>query len=272
MTVEQASAWRDLIETWVGFLRSASKPKGTLYLREYQMRRFAAAHGVVHPWAVDLDTIAAWLGSFDWAVETRRSYRSAIRGFYHWGHITGRITMDPAALLPSIKPPIAQPRPAPEMVFRQSVMRADERVQVMLELAGFGGLRRAEIAAVHTRDLMLDLDGWSLCVHGKGRRERPVPLLDWLAVKLRKAPEGYLFPGRIDGHLSPAHVGKLMSAALPDGWTAHSLRHRFSAKFYENERDIRATQEVLGHASVVTTQRYTPVPAGTMRRAIQSVA
>lgn len=256
----------------MGFLRSASKPPTTLYLREYQMRRFAADHAEINAWAVTLDMLATWLGAFDWAVETRRSYRAALRSFYHWAHITGRITIDPAALLPPIKPPIAQPRPAPETVFRESLMRAGDRVQLMLELAGFGGLRRAEIAVCHSRDLVPDLDGWSLCVHGKGRRERKVPLLDFLSVKLRKLPIGYVFPGEVGGHLSPAYVGKLMSAALPDGWTAHSLRHRFSAKFYENERDIRATQEVLGHASVVTTQRYTPVPAGTMRRAIQSVA
>lgn len=271
VTAERAGEWAKSIAGWVGFLRSASKPATTLYLREYQMRRFAADHTHARPWLLTLDDITKWLGAFDWAVETRRSYRAAIRSFYHWGHITGKILADPAAMLPPIRPPIVQPRPAPEVVFRESIAHAQPRVRLMLELAGFGGLRRAEIAVCHSDDVTLDLDGWSLRVHGKGRRERSVPLLDPLSVQLRKRPAGWVFPGNVNGHLSPAHVGKLMSAALPEGWTAHSLRHRFSARFYENERDIRATQEVLGHASVVTTQRYTPVPSGTMRRAIQSV-
>lgn len=266
------AAWRDVLDLWMDWLRSASKPETTLYLREYQMRRFAADHASLDPLALTLDQIASWLGAFDWAVETRRSYRAAIRSFYHWAHITGKVLADPAALLPTITPPITYPRPAPEAVFRHALSSAPDRVLLMLELGGFCGLRRAEIAQVSTVDLEQDLDGWSLRVHGKGRRDRPVPLLPGLAVQLRKMPSGYLFPGQISGHLSPSYVGKLMSAALPEGWTAHSLRHRFSAKFYENERDIRATQEVLGHASVVTTQRYTPVPSGTLRRAIQSVA
>ncbi|WP_022899139.1 tyrosine-type recombinase/integrase, partial [Humibacter albus] len=76
-----------------------------------------------------------------------------------------------------------------------------------------------------------------------------------------------LFPGRVDGHLSAAYVSKLISRALPEGVTAHPLRHRFASRAYAAERDIRAVQELLGHASVATTQIYTAVPDAALRRA-----
>ena len=68
------------------------------------------------------------------------------------------------------------------------------------------------------------------------------------------------------------YVGKLMSRALMAGWSAHSLRHRFAGLAYSVERDIRAVQELLGHASVRTTQIYTPVPSGALRTAVRGAA
>lgn len=270
--VDLPTAWGALIDLWIGFLRSASKPETTIYLRSYQVRRFAIDHALVDPLGLTLDDLATWLGSFNWKVETRRSYRAALRSFYHWAHVTGRIPADPAALLPAITPPITQPRPLPEDYFRRALSTSPERVVLMVELGAFVGMRRAEISVGHSDDLSEDLEGWSILIHGKGRRERTVPLLPALAVRLRKLPAGYFFPGQIDGHLSPHYVGKLISDALPAGWAAHNLRHRFASKFFEAERDIRAVQEALGHASVVTTQRYTKVPQSAMRRGITSVA
>lgn len=66
---------------------------------------------------------------------------------------------------------------------------------------------------------------------------------------------------------APAHVGKLISRTLPAGWTTHTLRHRFASQAYAVDRDIRAVQELLGHASVVTTQIYTAIPDNARRRA-----
>lgn len=272
MDATHAAQWQDALEAWILFLRATSKPETTIYLRQYQMRRFAHDHKDTLPWAVTLDHMLAWLGAFQWAPETRRSYRATLRSFYHFGHITGRIATDPAALLPTITPPITESRPAPEEFFRAAIRQATPRVRLMVELAGFVGMRRGEVAVAHRDDVQPDLEAWSMLVHGKGRRERMVPLLPGLALELRSMPPGYLFPGQIDGHLSPHYVGKLISATLPDGWAAHSLRHRFSNKFFEAERDLRALQGALGHASVSTTQRYTRVPSGAIRRGVGNVA
>lgn len=266
-----AEQWGTAIEAWGKFLRSGSKPPTTLYLREYQMRRFASDHPDSDPMRVTLDDLVDWLASFDWKPNTRRSYRSALRSFYNWARASGRCDADPSLGLPAINPPLALPHPAPEDYFIDAMRRATPRVQLMVELAGFVGLRRAEVAKVRQEDVQADPRGWVLFVDGKGRRQRRVPILPGLAAQLRALPTGYLFPGKIDGHLSPSHVGRLISAVLPDGWAAHSLRHRFGTKFFEGRRNIRATQEALGHQNLNTTMIYTLVSNEEMWRSIGNV-
>ena len=130
-------------------------------------------------------------------------------------------------------------------------------------------MRRAEIAQVHERDLMRDLLGWSLVVHGKGRRDRVLPLTDDQASALRLACRGgWMLPGRIEGHLSPRRVGELAAEALAEGWTAHTLRHRAATAVHEQTGDLLAVQAMLGHASVATTQRYVATSDDRLRRAM----
>lgn len=142
----------------------------------------------------------------------------------------------------------------------------------MLRLAAEAGLRRAEIARIHSRDLVDDLLGWSLVVHGKGGRERVVPLPVPLALELRGYGPGYVFPGADRGHLSARWVGKLVSRALPRPWTTHTLRHRFATRAYQLERDLLAVQTLLGHASPVTTQRYVAQDEARLRATVLGVA
>ena len=137
----------------------------------------------------------------------------------------------------------------------------------MIRLAGEHGLRRAEIAVVHTRDVTHDLLGYSLIVHGKGGRERQVPLADDVADAILDAA-GYAFPGKIDGHLSPWWVGKLVSRLLPAGWTTHTLRHRFATVSYAEDHDVFAVQDLMGHASPATTLRYVQLPDDAKRRLV----
>jgi len=70
-------------------------------------------------------------------------------------------------------------------------------------------------------------------------------------------------------------VGRIMSDALGgprSGWTAHTLRHRFATRAYAGDRDILSVQQLLGHSSVATTQRYTAPPDDALRKAVMSVA
>ncbi|MGJ3509476.1 tyrosine-type recombinase/integrase [Enemella sp. A6] len=130
-------------------------------------------------------------------------------------------------------------------------------------------MRRGEVAQVHPEnDLVHDLIGWSLVVHGKGSRKRVLPLPDDLARILRNAPPGYLFPSPRGGHLTPHWVGTLVSRALADGTTMHQLRHLCATEVHEQTHDVRLVQVMLGHSSLATTQRYLAVDDRQMRAAI----
>lgn len=269
MTVNVPVSWDAPLEQWGAWMRAADRPATTRYLRDYEMRRFAADHGGP-PWEVTLDDMVAWLGGKTWASQTKRAYRAGLRAFYSWAHVTGRITSNPAGLLPTIKTPIRLPRPAPEPVLAAALLAAGPRVRLMVLLAGHEGLRRGEIAQVNTADLERDLFGTSLRVHGKGAKERLVPLSPELTMLLRAAPKGYVFPGQIDGHLSPHYVGKLVSGVLGPGWTTHTLRHRFATVTYagagESGGDLLEVQKLLGHAKPETTLGYVLVLQPALRR------
>ena len=253
-------------------MRAAHRPHTTIKLRGYQLRRFARQHPDRGPWELKLDDLVDWLGAHDWAAETRRSYRASLRTFYAWAVLAGHLDRSPAALLPAIRPPRSRPRPAPETALRMALAAGRERERLMVMLAAYVGLRRGEVARVHTRDVEPDLDGWSLRITGKGGHVRRVPLSPAIALALRSLPEGWVFPGAVEGHLSPEYVGKLISRLLPDGWTAHTLRHRFATRAYAHDRDLVTVQELLGHARIETTRIYTEAPAGALRAAVMAAA
>lgn len=262
--------WTTAIADWEEELRAAGRPATTRYLRTYHLRRLAHDHSEHEPQQMTRGLLVAWMACHDWSPETRRSYRASLRVFYRWMHATGRAGTDVTHSLPTTAVPRALPRPCPTDVLSSATRLAatDMRLQLMLLVLSETGMRRGELCRLHTDHLERDLTGWSLRVVGKGSRVRLIPLTEDLARVLHLLPDGYAFPGKIDGHLSPAYLGKLVSAALGAGYTAHTLRHRFASLTYAVERDLRAVQELLGHARIETTQVYTAVPVGAMRRAV----
>lgn len=263
----ESPTWEVETGAWAVWMRAAGRPRSTVGIRTYHVRRLGAAYPLSSPWQLTLDDLAGWLGSHDWSPETRRSHRASLRSFFGWARVTGRIDTSPADLLPAIAPPPGRPRPAPESVLAAALAAGDNRDRLMVSLAAHAGLRRDEIARCHTSDLIRDGDRWALRVNGKGGRIRDVPLADTMAARIRQMGAGYLFPGKVDGHLSAAYVGKRMSRLLGPGWTAHTLRHRFASMAYAGERDLRAVQALLGHSKPETTSRYTAIPEGAMRAA-----
>ena len=261
------STWTTTLPEWRAWLRAADKSPQSIRLRTHQMRRFAAAH----PDGPDVSEAVAWLARPCWATETRRSNRAALRSFYSWVYAAGRLDADPSRNLPPIKPAAHPTRPAPEDIVRDALARND-RVGLMLTLAASEGMRRGEIARVHSDDITRDLVGWSLRIHGKGRRDRVVPLSPDVAARLRTLPPVWAFPGRDHGHLSADYVGRLMASALPAGWTAHTLRHRFATVAYAGTRDLLAVQEMLGHSRPETTRGYIQMPQDALRAAVMAAA
>lgn len=270
-TITPPDDWLDLILLWLDYLRSNGTAASSIKLRSYQLRRFACAHA--DPLAVTFDDLVAWLATDDWSASTKHSTRSALRSFYEWLQFTDRRPDDPSKRLRPVKVPIGRCRPAGELTVRSIQRHADDRTRLMGKLASIESMRAVEIAQVHTDDVVRDLVGYSLIVHGKGSKVRVIPLDDEIARELLDRPPGFVFPGRIDGHLSGPYVTKLLSRALPDGTTGHMLRHRGAAKFYVGTGyDLRATQEFLGHASPATTQVYTPAEPDQMRRGLEATA
>jgi integrase len=261
--------WAEPIRAWAEAAHGANRAEGTIRLRTYYLTQFAeACH--VGPWDVTPDHVSAWLPGHEWSAETRKSARASLRVFYAWAIRTGRTLIDPTAATESVRSPNGVPRPVAEGVLSAAIETAKPRVRLMLLLAAYGGLRRAEIAGLHHGDIV---DG-VMRIRGKGGKIRTVPVHDRIAAQLSTMSdtEGYLFPGDDHGHLSPGQVGRLMSAALGPGWTAHTLRHRFGTRLYAGSRDILQAQSLLGHSSPATTQRYVAVPDDGMRDAVNAIA
>lgn len=207
-----------------------------------------------------------------WSREHRKGVRAALVSFYNYCVERGLCDHNPAAKLPKVAAARPTPRPATDDIWCALLQTAPRRELLMARLACEAGMRRAEVAVCHADDLIHDLHGASLIVHGKGGKQRVVPITKSLAAAIRSYRSfGYLFPGQIDGHISAHHVGKLISALMPPGWSMHKLRHRYATRGYAGTGNLRAVQEALGHASVATTQIYTAV-ASTDVRAVSEAA
>jgi integrase/recombinase XerC len=211
----------------------------------------------------------------------------AIRTFYRWAEATGRVVRDPALLLGRPKvvnrlPTVLRPReaadlaeaPVPPEPSEDPLVRAFAlRDRAALELLYGSGLRVGEVAGL-TVD-RLDLRRARVLVLGKGSKEREVPLSGYAVEALdtylregrpRIAAEGssQVFFNRRRRPFSERDIRSMVQrygATLLPGRrvTPHTLRHSFATHLLEGGADIRAVQELLGHASVATTQRYTHV-------------
>lgn len=265
-TVRVPPAWTPLLNGFDAELRAAGRPRSTRELRNYQLRRFAADHPDLPVDALTREHLIAWLGSRDWAPETRRGYRACLIVFFRWLHKSGRLPTNPADDLPTVNLPRARPRPAPDAVLMAGMRDTDPRARLAIEIIDASGLRRAECASLHSRQVVTTFDGTALHIVGKGGHEREIPIPERIGHRLRAA-DGYVFPGLDRPHLSPQYLGKLISWALPDDWTAHTLRHRYATRVYRATGDILIVKELLGHANVATTQRYVLTDAERLRHA-----
>lgn len=264
-------SWGILIQAWERYLRASGAPDSTIGQRTYHLRRVAREVGGC-PADLTFERLADWLADQRWAPNTRRSYRGSLRAFYRWAVSTGRLTYSPAHELPPVRVPRPRPRPAPESAYRAALEVADERARLAIMLAACCGLRRSEIARVKVEDVEPDLLGRSLRVTGKGGHVRLVPLPDDLADEIGVHRPGWLFPSSHGAHLTPHHLGKIVSRCLPGPLTTHTLRHRCATVSYAATRDLRAVQELLGHAKPETTAIYTLVPDESVRKAMEAAA
>jgi integrase/recombinase XerC len=196
-----------------------------------------------------------------------------VRRFFEYLRRLGEIDINPATAVSGPK----QERRLPKALDADLSSRLfdspaetprDKRDAAMLELFYGSGLRLAELVSLNVGDL--DLDEAMVTVLGKGSKERRVPLgshsiraiRTWLATRPRAGSDAPLFTGRGEGRISHRTVQNRVKAAAAkslgsDALHPHMLRHSFASHLLESSGDLRAVQELLGHANLTTTQIYT---------------
>ncbi len=204
---------------------------------------------------------------------------SALRTFFKYLQRTGVLTQNPAKLAPSPKLEKALPHylSVDEAFHLLGELKGDDfgacRDKAILEVFYGGGLRLSELAGLSLGDL--DLGPGILRVWGKGSKERlaflgepaKAALSAYLPLRLRHlahlgtGDETALFVNSRGRRLSTRGVARLVAkwvrkAGLSQGLTPHGLRHSFATHMLEGQADLRAVQELLGHASISTTGRY----------------
>ena len=286
-------AWSKALAGFDGSMRArgmAEKTRRAYGVDLQQLAEWAGAQEL-GPHAVDHRTLRRFAGVLSERGNTRSTVArklAAIRAFYKHLVERGELEGSPADLVSSPKRDSYLPR----------VLRADEiaailesipqseplemRDRAMFELGYAAGLRSEEIVNLDTTDM--DPDGEELRVSGKGGKTRVVPAgeMAWRALerylergrpKLANParPDPALFLSRTGRRLSTADVRSRLRictrrAAAGAGVTPHTLRHSFATHLLEGGADLRTIQELLGHASVSTTQTYTRVESKRLRR------
>jgi site-specific recombinase XerD len=288
-------AWAHALSSFDGVLRAhgmAQKTRRAYGVDLGQLAAWAAGRGLG---PLDLDSrelrrYAAVLSEGGCSKTTVARKLAAIRSFYRALMERREVEANPADLVASPKrdsylPRVLKPGEVAELLQRIPASTPLElRDRAMFELAYAAGLRAEEIVNVDLADL--NPDGEELRVEGKGERTRIAPAGEhaWRAL------ESYLERGRValaadGGPFEPAlfisKTGRRLStsdvrrrlavwtrkAALAGGVSPHTLRHSFATHLLEGGADLRAIQELLGHASISTTQTYTRVESARLRRA-----
>lgn len=284
-----AIAWQEVIDEYVDHLRHVrGLSEHTVRAYTSDLRRLAevaTALGIDGPGGLTLTVLRKWLAMEREAASDKTVARrvASVRTFTAWARRAGHLQEDPGALLAS--PKVSRSLPA---VLRQdqavsllevAAVQADDdsaehiRDRAILELLYATGIRVGECVGLDIASV--DRMNRTVRVLGKGRKERVVPygapasraLEAWLEVRQRLVKErsgAALFLGargaRIDQRMVRTVLQRLLRH-LPDvpEISPHGLRHSAATHVLEGGADLRYVQELLGHASMATTQLYTHV-------------
>ena len=212
---------------------------------------------------------------------------SAVRSFLKQALREGRVEVNAAAAVPTPRAPKPLPRTltVDEVFGLLDKIHGDDvaslRDRAILELLYAAGLRVSELVGLDLNDL--DLPGGMARAFGKGNKERMVPFGKQAANALRRwlDASGKLRQGKGDreavflnlrgGRLTDRSVRRILNARLKEAaifakLSPHDLRHSFATHMLGSGADLRAIQELLGHASLSTTQRYTHIDTDALMR------
>jgi integrase/recombinase XerC len=252
-----------------GFLSFMSKHKGGL-------------QGLAPLAEISLTDMRSWMADArgrDLGPRSLARKLSAVKSFYRW--LAEREGFEPTAVLATRSPKFQRklPRPLSQEAAKDVIKTLDyqsdtpwvsARDQAVITLLYGCGLRISEALSLQGSDLPIsDV----LRITGKGGKERIVPVIDAVRAAIAHYarlcphdlnPSGPLFRGVRGGRLNPRIVQKgieqvRLQLGLPSSATPHAMRHSFATHLLNAGGDLRAIQELLGHASLSTTQAYTAV-------------
>ena len=271
----------------------ATKTRRAYAIDTEQFARWAGAHQV-EPAAVDVRVLRRYIASLSergQAPATVARKLAALRGLFRSQIEIGARDENPAELLHSPKraqrlPRVLKPAEVSALLDRiPATTPLQLRDRAMFELAYASGLRAEELVSLDVESL--DFDGESVRVEGKGGKTRLVPAgehalaaLERYLLKGRPALTVYdsraLFLSKSGRRLGTSDVRRRLKSwsriaasgepALADAHP-HALRHSFATHLLQGGADLRVIQELLGHASISTTQVYTRVESGRLRSA-----
>lgn len=258
------------------------------------------ARNEVDPLSVTHRELRSYLGELDaarYARTTVNRHLSSLKGFYGWMDLRGIIEVDPASVLVGPK----QGRHLPHVLRRDEMNRllavhgpldaagnqreqtpADMRDQAILEFLYACGARISEAASLCIGDI--DFDSRLVKLFGKGSKERIVPLhrlcVGALRTYLREArpillsdkTSDRVFISTRGNPMSADAIRKMFkatvrAAGLDERLSPHDMRHTFATDLLDGEADLRSVQEMLGHASLSTTQVYTHLSSKRLKEA-----
>lgn len=250
------------------------------------LMRFAALRAVTSLEDLDLVTMRAWLAHLHASGQARATIArraASARAFTAWCHRRGLLTTDPGQRLvspqvPKRLPVVLDVGQADHLMHAAEASEAPMAVRdrAIVELLYATGIRVSELCGLDVDDVRPD--NRTITVTGKGDKQRVVPfgipardaLLRWLEERATLAPAvPAVFLGARGGRLDPrvarAVVRSLSEAAGVPAIAPHALRHSAATHVLDGGADLRAVQEMLGHATLATTQRYTHVSVERLR-------
>lgn len=271
--------WR--IDDFAGGLTSLSDNTVTAYVSDLRLfEAWCARSEVDRPAQVKRTTIRRYLAHLTTRQFARRTIArkiAAVRRYFRWAVANDLAEVDPTSgvSVPAGNgrlPRVLDGREVSGLLDAPVVAEEPEwrrcRDDAVLEVLYGSGLRVAELCGLDVSSLALAVG--AATVWGKGGKERRVPLSEpavravrrWLEVRpdvVTPDQGDALFGNEVGKRLAPRDVRRIIDRRSPTPTHPHALRHSFATHLLDGGADLRAVQELLGHADVATTQRYTHV-------------
>ena len=282
------------LDVWIGSLGRVADSTRAVYARDAAAAAVSLEEaGASGPAAVDRRALRRYLADL-----TRRGYAprtvarkaSVLRRYFRWAQRSGRIPTDPTLALvapagPSKLPKVLKDDQIQTLIDKPARAGDDDardaRDLAIVELLYGSGIRVSELCSITAGDL--DLAQSTVRVWGKGAKQRQVPLSDpavaavrgWLtehraAFVTGETPPDTVFLNAKGRAITPRDVRRILDRRSVVPTHPHALRHTFATHLLDGGADLRAVQELLGHADIATTQIYTHVSRERLREVHRS--